>query len=57
MSLGLFKNVINKMCLAIIYLLYMFKKDLAINNLQWLIYYKTKPNQTIYLFRFIFLYR
>ena len=24
----------------------MYKKDLASNNLQWLIYRKTKPNQT-----------
>ena len=39
MSLGLFKNVINKMCLQII-----FKQDLALNNLQWLIYHKTQSN-------------
>ena len=24
----------------------MYKKDLALNNLQWLICHKTKPNQT-----------
>ena len=24
----------------------MYKTDLALNNLQWLIYHKTKPNQT-----------
>ena len=24
----------------------MYKEDLALNNLQWLICYKTKPNQT-----------
>ena len=24
----------------------MYKEDLALNNLQWLIYHKTKPNQT-----------
>ena len=24
----------------------MYNKDLALNNLQWLIYHKTKPNQT-----------
>ena len=40
MSLGLFKNVIYKMCLQI-YLVYMYKEDLALNNLQWLIYHKT----------------
>ena len=33
MSQGLFKNVINKMCLEIIYLIYMYKEDLTLNNL------------------------
>ena len=33
----IFKNVIFKMCLEIIYLIYMYKEDLALNNLQWLI--------------------
>ena len=33
MSSGLFKNVIYKMFLEIIYLIYMYKKDLALNNL------------------------
>ena len=41
MNSGLFKNVINKICLEIIYLIYMYKKDLAFNNLQWLICHKT----------------
>ena len=27
------------------YLIYMYKPDLALNNLQWLIWQKTKPNQ------------
>ena len=27
-----------------IYLVYMYKEDLAINNLQWLICHKTQPN-------------
>ena len=40
----LFKDVIYKMCLKIIYLIYMYKKDLVLNNLQWLICHKTKPN-------------
>ena len=31
------------MCLEFVY---MFKKDLALNNLQWLICHKTKPNQS-----------
>ena len=43
MSSGLFKNVINITCLEIIYLIYMFKKNLALNNLQWLKCHKTKP--------------
>ena len=28
----------------------MYKKDLALNNLQLLICHKTKPNQIIYIF-------
>ena len=44
MSSGLFKNVIYKMCLEIIYLMHMYKKDLALNNLQLLICHKVKPN-------------
>ena len=45
MSLGLFRNVINKMCLQMIYLIYMYKEDLALNNQQLLICHKTKSNQ------------
>ena len=41
-----FKYVIYKMCLEIIYLIYMYKEDLALNKLLWLICHKTKPNQT-----------
>ena len=44
MSSSSFKNVIYKMCLEIIYLIFMNKKDLALNNLYWLICHKTKPN-------------
>ena len=33
----------------IIYLIYMYKVDLALNNLQWLICLKTQPNQIIYI--------
>ena len=36
------------MYLEIIYLIYMYKRDLALNNLQWLIYYKPKPNLYFY---------
>ena len=32
-SHGSFKNVITKMCLEIIYQIYMYKKDLEVNNL------------------------
>ena len=34
------------MCLEITYLIYMYTNDLALNNLQRLIRYKTKTNQT-----------
>ena len=33
----------------ILYIWYMYKKDLALNNLQWLICHKTKPNQILYI--------
>ena len=46
MSSGSFKNVTYKMSLEIIYLLYLYKKDLVLYNLQWLICHKAKPNQT-----------
>ena len=42
MSSESFKNVINQMCLEIIYLIYMYKKDLALNNLQGLMCHKAK---------------
>ena len=32
-----------------IFNIYMYKEDLALNNLQWLICHKTKPNQIIYI--------
>ena len=32
-----------------IYLIYMYKEDLALNNLQWLICHKTQPNQILYV--------
>ena len=34
MSSGLFKDVIDKICLEIIYSIYMYKKDLALNNIK-----------------------
>ena len=37
------------MCLEIIDLIYMYKKDLAINNLQWFICHKNKQNKTVIL--------
>ena len=38
-----------KMFLQIIYLIYMYEKDLVLNNLLWLICHKTQPNQAIYI--------
>ena len=35
-----------KMCLEILYLIYMYKTYLVSNDLQGLIYFKNKPNQT-----------
>ena len=32
-----------------IYLIYMYKEDLALNNLQWLIGHKIKQNLIIYI--------
>ena len=32
-----------------IYSLYMYKKDLTLNNQQWLICHKTQPNQITYI--------
>ena len=43
MSSGSFKNDIYKMSIEIIYFVYMYKKDLALNTLQRLVCYKTKP--------------
>ena len=40
------KNVFYSMCLEIIYLMNMYKKDLALKGLQLLLFRKTKPNQT-----------
>ena len=45
MNSGSFKNVINKMYLQIPNI-YLYKQDLALNNLQWLIYHKTQQNKT-----------
>ena len=49
MNSGSFKIVIYKICLEILYLIYAYKVDLALNNLQWLICHKTIPNQIIYI--------
>ncbi len=45
--MSLFKNVIYKMCLEIIYLMYMYKKNLALNHPQQLIYHKIQPTQPL----------
>ena len=34
----------------------MYKKDLALNNLKWLIWHKTKPNQSQYLRQLVILF-
>ena len=46
-SSGSFENVIYKMCLQIIYKFNMYTQDSTLNNLQWLICNKTKPNLRI----------
>ena len=46
-SSGSIKNIIYKMCLEIIGLIYAYKMDFALNNLQWLIRHKTTPNKTV----------
>ena len=48
-ELRLVQNIIKKMFLSIIYLIYTCTDDLALNNLQWLICHKTKPNQINHL--------
>ena len=45
MGWGSFKYVIYKICLEIIYLICMYKKDLALNDLKWLIGKEIKPSQ------------
>ena len=47
MRSGFFKNVFYKMYLEIVYLIYMYEKDLALNDLKWLICHKTKPNPSM----------
>ena len=49
MSSGSFKNAQNKMCLQIKYSIYMYKEDLTLSDLQWLICLKTQPNQILYI--------
>ena len=41
------KNYIDKMCLQIIYLIFMYKQDLVLNNLQVLTCQKTQTNKRI----------
>ena len=40
-----FKNVINKLCVYKSYLIYMYKQDLALHNLQGLICHKPQLNK------------
>ena len=46
MSSGSFKIVINKIKKNDIFLILMYKQDLALNNHQGLICHKSKPHQT-----------
>ena len=46
MSLGSFKILSTKMCLEIIYLINVYKKNWTLDNPQGLIWLKTKPKQT-----------
>ena len=47
MSSSSFENVIYKIGSQIIYLIYMYKEDLAVNNLQRLNCYKTQVNKQV----------
>ena len=38
-------------------LIYMYKENLALNNLQWLICHKTQPNKTISYIYLIYIYK
>ena len=42
-KLGLVLKNINRICLQILYSIYMYKEDLAFNDLQSLICHKTQP--------------
>ena len=35
----------------------MCKEDLSLNNLQWFIYHKTKPNQIMYVCMYVCMYK
>ena len=49
MTSHLFKNVISKIITNDMYLIYKYKQDSALNNLQRMICHKTQPNQIIYI--------
>ena len=49
---GSCKNIMNELCLQIIYLIYIYKEDLALNDLRWLI--PIKPNQPNHLLGYFF---
>ena len=36
-----------KVCLQIMYLIYMHKDDLLLNNLQWMIFHKNQPTNQL----------
>ena len=45
-------KMLSTKCVQIGYLIYMYTPDLALNNLQRLIYYKNKPNRTVINYSF-----
>ena len=56
MNPGSFKDVMYKMCWKS-YICLCIKMDLALNNLQWLICHKTKPNlYIVYVCTYIYIY-
>ena len=43
------------MCVCVCVCVCVYKEDLALNNRQFLICYKTQPNQTIHFYIYIYL--
>ena len=43
-------QIVGLLSIIFFHLIYMYKEDLALNNLQWLICHKTKPNHIYWMF-------